>query len=223
MVNLPGNADPPGDPAHLRASDSDREQVAEVLRQAAGDGRLTLDELDERLGQAFAAKTYAELEPITRDLPAAADLRPAANVTRAPAAGYRFGGTPTSRFAVSIMGGFGRAGQWVAPRNFTAVTVMGGGQLDLREASFAERQVTIRAFALMGGIDITVPEGAEVQVHGIGVMGGVARPQASQGQPGAPKVVVFAVAVMGGVNVKRKPPRGTSRPGELAEGGTDGA
>ena len=57
------------DPQQLRASDADRERVAETLREAAGDGRLTMDELDERLDAAYAAKTYAELVPITRDLP----------------------------------------------------------------------------------------------------------------------------------------------------------
>jgi hypothetical protein len=148
MANLPGDADLPGAPPDLRASDADRERVTEVLRQAAGEGRLTLDELDERLGAAYAAKTFAELEPITRDLP------PARDTTRAPAAAHRFGGTPTSHLAVGIMGGFGRGGNWVVPRNFTAVTIMGGGGIDLREAAFAERQVTIRAFALMGGIDV---------------------------------------------------------------------
>ena len=58
------------DTRHLRASDADRERIANVLREAAGDGRLTMAELDERLDAVYAAKTYAELEPITHDLPA---------------------------------------------------------------------------------------------------------------------------------------------------------
>jgi hypothetical protein len=211
MANLPGDTNPPGGPPGLRASDADRERVADVLRQAAGEGRLTFDELDERLGAAFAAKTCAELEPIVGDLPAA-DHAPVV-----PAAGYRFDGTPTSRFALSIMGGFGRVGDWVVPGDFTAVTIMGGGQLDLREASFAERQVTIRAFALMGGIEITVPEDAEVHVHGIGLMGGIGRPPTSQGQPGAPRIVVVGFALMGGIDVKRRPPKDEARRRKLAK------
>jgi hypothetical protein len=210
MPNLPGDSDPPGGAPELRASDADRDRVADVLRQAAGEGRLTFDELDERLGAAFAARTYAELESITADLPPA-------QAAAAPAAGYSFGGAPTSRFAMSIMGGFGRVGHWVAPRNFTAITIMGGGGIDLREASFAEPQLTIRAFAVMGGIEITVPQDAEVHVHGFGVMGGVGRPPASQGWPGAPLIVVYGLALMGGVNVKRKPPKGEVRRRKLAE------
>ena len=53
----------------MRISDADRNKVAEVLREAAGDGRIDFDELDERLEATYAAKTYAELVPITHDLP----------------------------------------------------------------------------------------------------------------------------------------------------------
>jgi hypothetical protein len=58
----------PGDPSRMRISDADRHRVAEVLRQAAGEGRLDFDELDERLELTFGAKTYADLIPITADL-----------------------------------------------------------------------------------------------------------------------------------------------------------
>ena len=60
----------------LRASDADRERVAERLRAAAGEGRLSADELEERLERAFAARTEAELEPLTADLPLATDPAP---------------------------------------------------------------------------------------------------------------------------------------------------
>lgn len=59
----------PADHSLLRVSDSDREQAADVLREAAGQGRISLDELDERLESAYAAKTYADLAAITHDLP----------------------------------------------------------------------------------------------------------------------------------------------------------
>ncbi len=56
-------------PAGLRASDADRERVAEVLRDAAGEGRLATDELEHRLGAAFAARTYGDLDGLIADLP----------------------------------------------------------------------------------------------------------------------------------------------------------
>lgn len=206
MANLPDRPDQAAvGQRQLRVSDHDREQVAEQLRQAAGDGRLTLDELDDRLAQAYAAKTFGDLEPLTDDLPAAGK-GPAPD----PAIISRVGGTATSHFAFSIMGGFGRKGNWVMPANFTAITCMGGGAIDLREASFAEPNVTIRAFALMGGIEIVVPEDVEVVLHGVPIMGGVDGPAGSNPPPGAPRVTIIAVAVMGGIEVKVKPPRNRS-------------
>jgi hypothetical protein len=70
--------DEPIDPRDLRASDLDRQKVAELLHEAAAQGRLTLDELQERLATVYAARTYRDLEPVLRDLSgsAAASLAP---------------------------------------------------------------------------------------------------------------------------------------------------
>jgi DUF1707 SHOCT-like domain len=199
------------DKGNLRASDADRERVANVLREAAGDGRLTMEELDERLDAVYAAKTYAELEPITRDLPTSGTPNmpaPSASPAGDPA---RFGGVPSSHGAVAIMGGFSRKGDWVAPKDFTAVAIMGGGEIDLREARFAEPTVSIHVIAIMGGIEITVPEDATVRVTGVGVMGAFEHISSGSGQPGAPTIIVNGVALMGGVEVRRKPPKKSKR------------
>lgn len=192
----------------MRASDADRERVAGLLREAAGDGRLTMDELDERLDAVYAAKTYAELEPITHDLPgtgAAYVPAPSPAATRDPA---RYGGEPTSSGAVAILGGFTRRGDWVVPKEFTAFMLMGGGEIDLREARFAEREVTIHIVAIMGGCEIIVPEDATVRVTGIGIMGAFDHTGIGTGQPDGPVITVNGVAIMGGVDVKRKPSPG---------------
>jgi hypothetical protein len=206
MANLPDRPDPATvGQRQLRVSDHDREQVAELLRQAAGDGRLTLDELDDRLGQAYAAKTFGDLEPLTDDLPAAGTgPAPAAVPTS------RVGGTAISHFALSILGGFVRKGSWVMPANFTAITCLGGGTIDLREASFAEPNVTIRAFALLGGIEILVPKDVQVVLHGVPILGGIDGPDGSNPPPGAPRVTIIAVAVLGGIDVKVKSPKNKS-------------
>jgi hypothetical protein len=193
------------EPRHLRASDADRERVAEVLRQAAGDGRLTLDELDQRLDAVYQAKTYAELEPITGDLPSTVESYPPA-ATPAPAGDpARFGAPATSGGAVAILGGFSRRGDWVVPREFTAFCFMGGGEIDMRDARFAEREVTIHIVAIMGGAEVIVPEDATVRVTGIGIMGAFDHTDAGTGAPGGPVITVNGVAFMGGVDVKRRP------------------
>jgi hypothetical protein len=195
------------EPRNLRASDADRERVAEVLRAAAGDGRLTLDELDERLDAVYAAKTYAELEPITHDLPEnSGDYSPA----RAPAGGgdpARYGNAPTSGGAVAILGGFSRKGDWVVPREFTGFCFMGGGEIDLRDARFEARETTIHIVAIMGGCEIIVPDDATVRVTGVGIMGAFDHTVAGSGSPDGPVITVNGVAIMGGVDVKRKRPK----------------
>jgi hypothetical protein len=190
----------------MRASDADRERTANVLREAAGDGRLTMDELDERLDAVYAAKTYAELEPITHDLPGAGAAYvppvPSPAATHDPT---RFGGEPTSHGAVAILGGFTRRGDWVVPKEFTAFMFMGGGEIDLREARFAEREVSIHVVAIMGGCEIIVPEDATVRVTGLGIMGAFDHSGSGTGTPDGPVITVNGVALMGGVEVKRKP------------------
>jgi len=187
----------------MRVSDSDREQSADVLREAAGHGRITMDELDERLELAYAAKTYADLAAVTRDLPGPAQAPTAVQ----PAMAGRIGGTPRSKFSVAIMSGARRMGRWVVPRSYVSVAVMGGVELDLREAQFAEPEVTIHAYTVMGGIEITVPGDVDVDVSGIAFMGGFDHNASGPGVPGAPRVRIIGFALMGGVDVRRKPPK----------------
>ncbi len=199
------------DPQHLRASDADRERIAEKLREAAGDGRLTLDELDERLDAVYAAKTYAELVPITLDLPdtgpgyVPAPSQPASGEVR------QYGGDGTSHTAVAILGGFSRKGDWVVPKTFNAFMFMGGGEIDMREARFSEREVSIHVIAIMGGCEITVPEDATVHVTGVGIMGAFEHSVTGAGTPDGPVITVSGMALMGGVEVKRKPPKKAKR------------
>jgi Domain of unknown function (DUF1707)/Cell wall-active antibiotics response 4TMS YvqF len=199
------------EPRNLRASDADRERVASVLREAAGDGRLSLDELDERLDAVFAAKTYAELEPITHDLPGTdANDVPAPSMAAA-GSGRRYGGEPTSHGAIAIMGGFSRKGDWVVPKDFNVFCFMGGGEIDLREARFSEPEVSIHVVAIMGGCEITVPEDATVRVTGIGIMGAFDHAMTDTGFTGGPVITISGLAVMGAVDVKRRPPRKPKR------------
>ncbi len=66
-----GRGDEVASPGELRVSHEDRDRVVELLRVAAGDGRLTAEELDQRLEKALTARTYGELAALTRDPPAA--------------------------------------------------------------------------------------------------------------------------------------------------------
>ncbi|WP_431783625.1 DUF1707 SHOCT-like domain-containing protein [Streptomyces chumphonensis] len=194
-----------GELPDVRASDAERDEIADVLRDALADGRLDTDEFGERLDAAYRARTRGELVPLVADLPQA-DRRAASPAPRA-ADGWadRFGGTPSSRGGFALMGAFVRKGRWVAPRTFTAVAVWGGGEIDLREARFEDREIVIRATAVMGGVQIVVPPDAEVTVGGVGIMGGFDHSATGGGTPGAVQVRVTGLAFWGGVSVERKP------------------
>ena len=199
------------DPNQLRISDSDRHQVAEVLRHAAGEGRIDFDELDERLEAAYAAKTYADLVPITADLPTRVTSsvtlpQPRATTPPVPAATYSS--------SISVMGDCSRRGVWQVPERHTAFSMMGSVTLDLREAQFAAPEVTINAYAIMAGIDVIVNAHTQVIVEGVGIMGDFSesRPKVpAEITPASQVVRVKGMALMAGVSVQRKPMPGESR------------
>lgn len=207
--SLPERANTPAAP-DLRASDADREQVAERLRDALAEGRLDMEEFGERLEATYKARTYRELEPITRDLPGAGVAAPVSLVKQPLPAGAvdwpaRIGGQATSTWGVGVMSGFQRKGRWTAPRRFTCVAFWGGGEIDLREAHFEAGEIVVNCVAIMGGVNVIVPPGVEVVVRGIGIMGGFDHGQEGvPGDPGAPRVVLSGFAFWGGVGVDRK-------------------
>src|SRR5699024_1681298 len=158
-------------------SDAGRDAVAHRLREALAGGRLDPDERSERLGSGCRAKTLGELGPTARDLPGPRDARPVSpRELRSPRAGCgrdrRGARAPSRHMAFAVMGGADRSGEWVVPKTYVAGAVMGGIELDLREARFIEQETTIWVGAVMGGIDIIVPHDVQVRVHGLPIMGG---------------------------------------------------
>ncbi|OEJ26710.1 hypothetical protein AS594_21665 [Streptomyces agglomeratus] len=199
----------------MRASDAERERVAEVLREAVAEGRLDMEEFDQRLDAVYKARTHGELEPLVRDLPVPG-TGPVASVASLASPGSsgtpvswraRIGGPATSRGGFAFWSGFGRKGTWTVGRRFTAFAIMGGGEIDLREARFEERDTLIRCFTIMGGIAVTVPPGLDVNVKGVGFMGGfgdLTNQSSEPVAPDSPRVTITGFALMGGVGVERK-------------------
>ncbi len=207
------------DPGRLRISDQDRHQVAEILRQAAGEGRIDLDELDQRLEATYNARTYGDLVPITADLPVRTTGSlpappPSATPTVGPAASSAVVPAATYESSISFMGDCSRRGVWRVPEQHTAFSMMGSVTLDLREAVFAAREVTITAVAIMAGIDIVVNPWTQVVVDGVGIMGDFSQSRdkaPAELTAGSPVVRVKGLALMAGVTVQRKPMPGESR------------
>ena len=200
----------PTGPERLRVSDKERHDVAEVLREAAGEGRITLDELDERLEATYAARTYADLVPLTADLPGAATAN--LPVPRPPASVPATRG-PAYQNSWAVLAETKRTGLWEVGPTHMAVAFLGSVVLDLRQAHFAAREVEITANTVMGSIEMVVDAHVQVVLEGTPVMGefGEARGVPYEPHPEAPTVRINGVALMGSVTVKRKDPPGAPK------------
>lgn len=177
----------------VRASDAERDQTVARLRDATGEGRLTLEEFAQRADRAYAATTNDDLAELTSDLPEAATVE--ASERRRP-----------KRFTVSIFGGMDRKGRWRSAANHWVISVFGGSDLDFRDASIEGAESTVLVFDMFGGTDLYVPEGVDVDFSGFGIFGGSTEhghdvpPRA-----GAPTLRVRAFSLFGGTDLWRVP------------------
>ena len=186
----------------LRASDHDRERTADTLRHAAGDGRLTMDELDERLQEAYGSRTRAELERLVADIVAPAEER-AAEERRAARLPVR-PGEGGARWLIAIMGGCDRKGHWRLGERLTSLNIMGGSDFDLNDAELSAARTEMTIFSLMGGADVYVPDGLNVEISDFALMGGNdVDIRAAQPDPGGPVLHLRLISIMGGANVRR--------------------
>lgn len=176
----------------VRAADTDRIQVAQLLTDAAAQGRLSLDEYETRLAKAYAAQTCADLERLSADLPGGSTT--GKGVCR-PA---------PSTLLLAIMSGYERRGRWNVPMKLTTFALFGGGVVDLRYADFTTPDVEIRSYSIFGGQTILVPPEINVDIGGVAVMGSFDHSVDGSGSPGAPRVRVRGFSLWGSVGVKRK-------------------
>ena len=198
-------------PPRKRVSDSERDKVAKHLQDAFADGQISLTEFDDR-SRALYAATYAdELPALVEDLsPVERPDHPTPATASASSCAVVTGESDGSAFSLSLMGGAERTGQWLVAPLHTSVTLMGGNSLDLREARFTAQETVINALALMGGIDIIVPDDVRVIDNGVGIMGGFGiedHPSCTSSgtelPADAPVVRVRGLALMGGVGIIR--------------------
>ena len=181
----------------LRVSDAERDVTLQALGDHAAVGRLTLDELEDRSGQALVAKTRGELAALTSDLPEEAGQQlPAQARTKKPV-----------RWMVAIMGGSHRRGRFRAVGSINAVAIMGGDEIDLRDAEIEGGELTLNLVAVMGGANIYVPDSIETEVGGFSLMGGHEEVGSQRApRPGAPVVRIKMYNLMGGATIYRLPP-----------------
>jgi Domain of unknown function (DUF1707)/Cell wall-active antibiotics response 4TMS YvqF len=182
------------DEVAIRIADADRERTVAVLGEHHAAGRITYDEFVERMDKAFEARTRADLDTLTSDLPTA---------RTAP------GPPKKRRWVVSIMGGANRRENVAGEHG--VFDFMGGSDLDLRHAQFPDGEARVTAISIMGGSDIWVPEGARVELSGFAFMG--ARNDRVPPGGSGPLIRVRAYVLMGGIDVRTGKRRSDKRRG----------
>jgi Domain of unknown function (DUF1707) len=181
----------------LRASHEDRDRVVEMLRVAAGDGRLTAEELDERLEVALTARTYGELAAVVKDLPAAPGLVPGAP-------------PPEPKELVRIdchSSVVERNGRWAVPRRMEIRVSSGSVTLDFTEAVITQPSLLIDAEVHSGGLTLITKPGIVVDTDDVAVHSGATKVQAPWGTA-AP--VILRVQISGTVGsgyLTARPPK----------------
>ncbi|GAA2953613.1 DUF1707 SHOCT-like domain-containing protein [Streptomyces enissocaesilis] len=193
----------PREPA-LRASDADRDRIADILRDAMAEGRLTAEEHSDRIDAVYRAKTVAELEPLVQDLPVPGGTR---------------GGTATAAYApddpsapasaenlVAVFSSSTRRGRWRIGRRTNAFALFGSVEIDLTEALFGQRLTVINVTSIFGHVEVRVPENITLRGSGTGIFGNFEVDTLEARNPEAPVVVVNGYSVFG--NIEAKPKRG---------------
>ena len=196
-VSPAGRGDEQPSPGELRASHEDRDQVVELLRMAAGDGRLTAEELDARLEEAMTARTYAELAALTRDLPAA------------PGLGMMLAGEQPKELVRIDCGSSSirRDGRWVVPRRMDVRVASGAVRLDFTEAVIMQPVLRIDAEVRSGGLFLVTKPGIAVDTDGVAVRSGSVRVKAPWPAETPVMLRIEVTGKVGSGTVSAGPPR----------------
>jgi len=199
--------------ALVRRAQETRERVIARLSDHFAHDALDVDEFERRVTVAQTSENPADIEALLADLVEVAGPVapvPAVVPTVVPAL------LPAERdrdTLYAIFGGIDRRGAWTVPRRMKIVAIMGGAHLDLREARFPPGVVELDVTAVMGGIEIVVPPGLAVQMHGSAIMGGFADVDRAPANPDpdAPLLRVRGLTMMGGVNISMRLPGESER------------
>lgn len=196
---------PAGAPVgELRASDADRDRIAQILADAVAEGRLTAEEHSDRLDSLYALKTVGELDVLVRDLPA-----PGGGARQEPAyaAGVPAGpvGGPGETI-VAVCSASSRKGRWRPGAHTRAISVMGDISIDLTQAVFEQQVTEINVTCVLGNVEILVPENVTLRGYGSGVLGNVEVHGEGRGEsdPHAPVVIVRGFALLGNIEARSK-------------------
>lgn len=208
----------------LRVGHAERDAVAAILQEAAVDGRLGMDELDERLGKALQAKTYGDLEPLVADLSAELPWRSSRSASVPPVAVPPSvpPGPPPAGYSredpLRLDGGMGtekREGVWTVPPYLRISSGAGTVKLNCLRATVAAPVIEIEVVAGAGSVLIIVPDGWAANDDRLGKgMGSKAIKVSRIPAPGAPLLVLYGSVGLGSLKIRPASARELRRLGQ---------
>jgi hypothetical protein len=189
-----------------------REAAIARISDAFARDLVEMDEFERRLTLAHRAESVADLDKLVHDLEPAKEAA-APSTALAPAHGASLERVRDRQKLIAIFGGVQRSGTWTPARHIRVVTVMGGAQLDFREAAFPAGVTELSVFSLMGGAQIIVPPNLAVEMEGTAIMGGFDHADRAPPHldPDRPLLRVRGFAMMGGVQIETRLPGESER------------
>ncbi len=185
-----------------------RDVTIDALMEHFANDVMDVDEFERRVGAAHAATTSHDLKALLHDMPGGGNLPAVSGHQTSPTSmpGYHVTGAShvnDTAFIVAVLSGTTRRGRWRPARKNTCITIMGGAEVDFREAVFGPGVTELRIFSLWGGTEVIVPPGVNVEAHGVALLGGFNHEtdESAVHDPTAPTLRVTGVACMGGVEV----------------------
>ncbi|NIK57080.1 DUF1707 domain-containing protein [Kribbella shirazensis] len=210
---VPANAPAGDDPVlRRRVSDLEREEVADVLREAAGEGRLTYTELEDRLETLYSSKTYGELVELTADLPNG-PRHPQDQGLSATTPQYSGAMVESGPVINAFMSDTKRLGNWLVPQRQEVNAVLGDVTLDYTEAQIPFDEVQLEVKSILADVKIRVPQNAIVLLDSNPILGSVTEQEAGLKAVPDPNATtappkrfhIRGTAILGEIKIKRGP------------------
>lgn len=193
-----------------------RQVTIDALCEHFANDAMSVEDFEARIDEAHRATTVEELRSLLHDLPSG--NLPANRDATVPAPSGASASVPVeyvepNGYQIAILGGTRRTGRWTPAKVNNTIAIMGGVELDFREAALSSGVTELKVYAMWGGVEVIVPPGMAVESHGIGILGGFEHTgDELQGHdPSAPVLRVSGVALMGGVDIKVRHPGESAR------------
>ncbi|MBN2657043.1 MAG: DUF1707 domain-containing protein [Spirochaetales bacterium] len=169
-----------------------REKTVKRLEYSYAHGEMSLDELEKRMELAINTFLAEDLEQLVSDL----------KEEEIPSPEEAIPEDDSEETIMGVLSGITRKGKWKPARHSKIMVFMGGVELDFTDAELRPGITEFEYFCALGGIELRVPEGVNVDVSGLPLLAGIENKLSGDSHPGNPLIRLRGTVFMGGIEVK---------------------